>query len=88
MANTKSAEKRARQAPVRTARNKSVKSGLKNRMKEFQAALTGGKLDEIKVKAQAVVASFDKAAKSGVIHQNKADRNKSAVNRAVAAKKA
>lgn len=83
MANTKSAAKRSRQAPVRTARNKAVKTGLKNRLKEFKAAVAAGKAEDIKQKAQAVVSAYDKAAKSGVIHQNKADRHKGSINRAV-----
>jgi len=87
MANTKSAAKRARQAPVRTARNKSVKTALKNRLKEFHAALESRNQEEITAKSIAVVSEFDKAAKRGVIHSNKADRNKRSVTRAIAALK-
>ena len=87
MANTKSAAKRSRQAPVRTARNRSIKTGLKNRLKEFKAALGAGKQEDIKEKAQAVVSAYDKAAKTGVIHQNKADRHKGSINKALVAQK-
>jgi len=86
MANTKSAAKRARQAPVRTARNQAIKTGLKSRIKAFRSAVATGTPEEIEAKGKAVVSAFDKAAKKGAIHQNKADRNKAAVGRAATAK--
>lgn len=86
MANTKSAAKRARQAPVRTARNQAIKTGLKSRLKAFRTAVAAGNAEDIEAKGKAVVSAFDKAAKKGAIHNNKADRNKAAVGRASAPK--
>jgi small subunit ribosomal protein S20 len=72
MANTKSASKRARQATVRTSRNRSVLSGLR-RMQKKVTALTGQR-DENSVRA--LISAVDKAAKRGVIHRNAANRRK------------
>jgi small subunit ribosomal protein S20 len=83
MANIKSAAKRARQSIARRARNTSVVSALKSGQKKLRAALAAGKLDEAKSEFAKVSAALDKAAKRGIIHQNNANRRKSALNRAL-----
>jgi len=83
MANTKSAAKRSRQAVIRTARNSSVLTGLKNQQKKFRAAIAAGNLEEAKAGYQSVVSALDKAAKRGVIHKNVANRRKSQISRAL-----
>jgi small subunit ribosomal protein S20 len=85
MANTKSALKRSRQTVVRTARNRSILTGLKTQVKKTRAIL--GTKDKAKA-TEAVAAlnsALDKAAKHGVIHQNSADRRKSVYNKALVA---
>ena len=77
MANIKSAEKRARIAKVRTARNRAYKSAVKTATKKFDAALNSGDVNQAReafVKAQK---QLDKAANKGVIHKNTAARKKS-----------
>jgi len=83
MANIKSAEKRARQTPVRAARNKAIRTRVKNARKAaIEAAKAGGK--EAGTKVAALASAADRAAKSGVIHKNKASRLKSRATKAAA----
>jgi len=85
MANTKSAAKRARQTVTRSKQNRKVLTAVKKQIKTVRAAIkTGTKsaaLDASKVFASTV----DKAAKSGRIHRNKANRLKSRANKAISA---
>ena len=84
MANIKSAEKRARQNPVRTLRNKAARTRVKNTRKAAAEAIaTGGK--DIPVKLSALASAADKAAKRGVIHKNKASRIKARATKAAKA---
>ena len=83
MANIKSAAKRARQGVARRARNTTVISALKSGQKKVRTAVAAGKLDEAKSEFARISAALDKAAKRGIIHQNSADRRKSALNRAL-----
>ena len=76
MANIKSAEKRARQTVKRTARNKAIKTRVKNARREaVEAVKAGGK--EIATTVASLASAADRAAKKGVIHKNKASRIKS-----------
>ena len=77
MANIKSAEKRARQTIKRTARNKSIKTRVKTARKSVTAALASGDKAQISLKLSSFAATADKAANSGVIHKNTANRLKS-----------
>ncbi len=76
MPNIKAAEKWMRQTDKRTIRNKDVKTRLKTIFKKVVAAQ-----DAEAVKS--VESAFDKAAKSGVIHKNKAARKKSRLAKAM-----
>jgi small subunit ribosomal protein S20 len=74
LANHKSALKRARQNEKRSLRNKTVKTKVKNLVKEVR--LAAGKEPEEKVltrltQAQSII---DKAAKKGTIHKRTASR--------------
>jgi small subunit ribosomal protein S20 len=84
MANTKSAAKRARQTERRTKQNRRVTSALKTQAKSLRTAVKSG----VKATAQAIVPKLssiaDKAAKTGRIHKNKANRLKSRAAKAVA----
>jgi small subunit ribosomal protein S20 len=74
--NIKAAEKWARQTEKRTTRNKDVKTRLKTVYKKA-ASSTDADL------AKSVESQFDKAAKSGIIHANKAARKKSRLAKAM-----
>lgn len=73
----KSAKKRVRVANKAAIRNSKTKRSLKTALKSFQAAVTGGK-DVSKAQADAQ-AALDTAVKKGVIHKNKAARQKKAL---------
>ncbi len=77
MANTKSAEKRARQGERRRLRNRGVKSVLRKEEKVFLAAITASSKDEAAKAFREVSSRFDKAAKSGTVKKETANRKKS-----------
>ncbi|MFY8216658.1 MAG: 30S ribosomal protein S20 [Chthoniobacterales bacterium] len=85
MANTKSAIKSARQSIKRNAANKSIITTLKSGQKRFRGLVAEGNLEAAKTEFVSIVSKLDKAAKRGVIHQNAADRRKSAFARAIKA---
>jgi small subunit ribosomal protein S20 len=85
MANTKSAAKRARQTERRTLMNRRVLSSVKNSLKAVRAAIKAGKKDEARKLVQTFASTVDKAAKTGRLHKNAANRHKSNVTRALAA---
>ena len=76
MPNIKAAEKWMRQTEKRTVRNKDVKTRLKTIFKKVVAAQDAGAV-------KSVESAFDKAAKNGVIHKNKAARKKSRLAKAL-----
>ncbi len=86
MANTKAAEKDIRQTKKRTARNLTRKRLVKELTKEAMAAIESGAANagELVAKAQK---ALDKAGQSNAIHQNKANRLKARLQRAVSKKK-
>ncbi len=74
MANLKSSKKDIRRIAARTARNAAVKSRLKTlRKKALGEAPTENKAE--------YASALDKAVKAGVIHRNKAAREKSKLAR-------
>ncbi|WP_147651457.1 30S ribosomal protein S20 [Vulcaniibacterium gelatinicum] len=77
MANIKSAQKRARQAVVRNARNASQRSMLRTAVKKVLKAIAANDA----AGAQAAFASaqplLDRYSARGLIHKNKAARHKS-----------
>ena len=74
MANHKSALKRARQNQIRRIRNKSVKTRIKNIVKELTLALDGESKEAVPEKLNSAKSAIDKAAKKGVIHKRTAAR--------------
>jgi small subunit ribosomal protein S20 len=72
-----SAKKRLRQNRKNRARNRSVKTHLRTRVKRFDAAVAAGHTDEARKEAHRLQRSFDKAVSRGVIHRNLAARKKS-----------
>ncbi|MCT8976262.1 30S ribosomal protein S20 [Clostridium sp. CX1] len=77
MANIKSAQKRIKVTETKTLRNRMIKSALKTTVKKFLAAVQAGNAEEAKTTFVAAVKALDMAASKGVLHKNKAARNKS-----------
>ncbi len=86
MANTKSARKEARKTMKLTLHNRGVKTRLKTLNKKAHAALEGDDVGAAQKAVAATVSAHDRAAKTNVIHKNKAHRLKSVFNRALKAK--
>lgn len=82
MANIKSAQKNIRKSATNTKRNRSVKSRIKTIAKSAKAAIASGSAESLKAVTPVCASVFDKAAKSGVIHANKAARMKSRLAKA------
>ena len=74
MANHKSALKRARQNQIRRIRNKSVKSRVKNLIKDLKLTIDGESPETVPGKLNAAKSAIDKAAKKRVIHRRTAAR--------------
>ncbi len=81
MANHKSALKRARQNVVRRARNKAVKTRVKNVVKEVRQAAAENAGDATQEKLKEAASIIDKAATKGVIHKRTAARKISRLSR-------
>lgn len=77
MARTKSAAKQARASLRRRAHNKAIKTRLHTLEGRFGNAIAAKKAAEAATALQAVSSALDKAAKTGVIHRNHANRKKS-----------
>ncbi|MFM8231223.1 MAG: 30S ribosomal protein S20 [Chthoniobacterales bacterium] len=87
MANIKSAAKRARQARVRTARNRSTLNALKTASKKTGAAIGAKDAKAAQESALRLASELDRAVKHGTIHRNAAARRKSRLARQLAALK-
>ncbi len=85
MANSKSAEKRARQSAKRATVNRAVKARVKSARKAVNDAIASGAKDDATSRFHALASVADKAAKKGVIHKNSADRLKGLYSKRVAA---
>lgn len=77
MANTRSAEKRARQTEKRTARNRMLKSRIKTFRKRVEASLDAGNKATSEKELALYFSVLDRAVKANVIHKNTAARYKS-----------
>jgi len=73
---SKSAMKRVRSSKKRKARNLSTKRTVKNAFKQAEKAIVG-KSSEAKELTRKAVSIIDKAVECGIIHRNKAARQKS-----------
>ncbi len=80
MANTKSAIKNHRKTIKRTLHNRSRKSRIKTLAKNVQKlAADGSDKAALKQAAIAFISAMDKAAKTKLVHVNKANRAKASV---------
>lgn len=88
MANTKSAEKAARQSEKRQAQNRIYLGGARTAVKKARTAIAGGDAAGAEAAVQDAISTLDRAATKGVLHRNNAARRKSrlmkALNRAQA----
>lgn len=80
MANIASAEKQRRQAEKKKARNRAGKSKLRSALKKARTGIQGGDAD--KETLSTGFSQIDKAAKSGLIKENTANRYKARLSAA------
>jgi small subunit ribosomal protein S20 len=83
MANTKQAEKRARQAVKQRSQNMSQRSTLRSAIKKVQAAVATGDKAAAQAAFKESVSTIDHIADKQIIHKNKAARHKSRLSAAV-----
>jgi small subunit ribosomal protein S20 len=77
VANTKSAEKAARQAEQNRARNVMLRSRMRGAIRKVTAACAGGSSEQARAAYQAAVPMIDALVNKKVIHRNQANRHKS-----------
>ena len=77
MATSTSAQKSARVAEHRRARNRTVKSAVKTQITKALRFISSRDLGRAKEAVTAAISALDKAAQKGVIHPNNAARHKS-----------
>jgi small subunit ribosomal protein S20 len=85
VANSKSAEKRARQAVEHRTRNVTHRSTVRTAIKKVVTAIAAGKKDEAAAALKSATPVIDSMVNKGIIHRNKADRHKSRLSQAVKA---
>lgn len=78
MAHTHAAIKAQRQTKKRTARNRAIKERIKDATKALGKLVAEKKIAEAKAALPKLYKLLDKAAKEHTIHQNRANRLKSA----------
>lgn len=81
MANTAQARKRIRQAEKHRQHNASMRSAMRTACKKVAKALSGGDKAQAESAFKAAVPTLDRMARKGIIHKNKAARQKSRLNR-------
>ncbi|MGH9450050.1 MAG: 30S ribosomal protein S20 [Terriglobia bacterium] len=77
MANHKSALKRVKQTAVRTERNRSHRSRLRNQIRDLRAALDAKDKAAARALSVPVLALIDHSVNAGILHRNTAARYKS-----------
>ncbi|HVC02127.1 MAG TPA: 30S ribosomal protein S20 [Steroidobacteraceae bacterium] len=85
MANTKSAEKAARQSTKHRARNDALTSQLRTAIRKAALAVKSGKQDEALAALAEATPVIDGMVNKGIIHRNKAARHKSRLTKQVRA---
>ncbi len=83
MANTKSAEKRIRQAEKRRVRNRFHRSRMRTAVKQLREHIEDGRSEEARAALSSTLGLIDATASKGVIHRNAAARTKSRLTIAV-----
>ncbi len=77
MANTKSAEKAARQAEKHRARNVALRSRMRSAVRKVTTAVAGGDKNVAQSSYREAVPVIDTLVNKKIIHRNKAARHKS-----------
>lgn len=77
MANTKSAEKAARQAEKHRARNVALRSRMRTAVRNVTAAISAGNKEAARTSYNVAVPVIDSLVSKQIIHRNKAARHKS-----------
>ena len=85
MANSKSAEKRARQATARRALNVTQRSKVRTSIKNVAVAAQSGDKDAAAAALKQAQPVIDAMARKSIIHKNKAARHKSRLNKRIKA---
>ena len=85
MANSPQARKRAKQNDKQRARNASLRSLVRTKMKQVLAAVNAGEHGPAQEAYNAAVPVIDRMANKGIIKKNKAARHKSRLNAKVKA---
>lgn len=85
MANSLSAKKRARQQEKRRQHNASLRSRMRTHIKKVQKAVDAGDRTAAAQALEKAVPVIDAMTNKGIVHQNKAARHKSRLNRKVKA---
>jgi small subunit ribosomal protein S20 len=85
LANTKSAEKAARQSTAHRARNDALTSQLRSAIRKATLALKAGKHAEAEAALKDATPVIDGMVTKGIIHRNKAARHKSRLTKQVRA---
>lgn len=80
MANTAQARKRARQAEKRRSRKAGQRSALRTSIKSLIKLVTGGDKKAAQEAFKNTASVIDKAVSKGLLHKNKAARQKSRLN--------
>jgi len=83
MANTKSAEKRIRQAERRRDRNRAVRSELRSTVKTLRQTIAAGDGEAARALLPKTASMIDSTARKGIIHANAAARTNSRLAKAV-----
>lgn len=81
MANSKSALKRVRITAKKTARNKIIRSKVKNSIRKYRIALVNNS-DNMEVNLNQAISQLDRAVSKGIMHKNTAARKKSRLTKA------
>jgi len=77
VANTKSAEKAARQAVAHRERNVALRSRMRTAIRKVIDSAAAGKKAEAEANYKAAVPLIDTLVNKNIIHRNQADRHKS-----------
>jgi len=83
MPNSPSAKKRLRQSLDRRARNRAVRSSLRNQIKKVRTTIAGGDAAASETEFRNTVKKLDQAAAKNVLHPNAAARLKSRLSKAI-----
>ena len=80
MANSHQSKKRARQGEKRRSHKASLRSLVRTRIKQVNAAIGTGDSQQAQEALDAAIPVLDRMADKGIIHKNKAARHKSRLN--------